>query len=258
MALGHAKEPDYPDYGQEPSQHWIKRGIGFGIDSLVAVGFAVGVLCILTGVFNYIDALDLMVELIISIAVSVVLFFLLMFLYPALMEILIQRSLGKVIMSYIVVPTEEEAEEDEIPALSPVQAIMRNIIKITIVAPIIGGVLSMGKEEGWRQRGIVGDDMAKTEVIPYFGPRIVHVRKKAFMPSEMEDEEEGMDEELERDDLPFPEELLRGECPRCGTPYRIMPDGFSGWDGLWNYRCVWCNYAVLESYNTDRIRPGFE
>jgi hypothetical protein len=74
--------------------------------------------------------------------------------------------------------------------------------------------------------------------------------KRAWKPKEVEEEI------TVQSDLPFPEELLNGSCPRCGTPYRLNPDGET-FSGLWMYRCTWCNTQVFDAYREGRTMPGF-
>ncbi len=69
--------------------------------------------------------------------------------------------------------------------------------------------------------------------------------------------EETVEDDLTmRDDLPFPEELLNGSCPKCGTPYRLDAEE-GAFSGLWNYRCTWCNYPVFDHWHERRTMPGF-
>ena len=52
--------------------------------------------------------------------------------------------------------------------------------------------------------------------------------------------------EPERFRLGFDEGYARGTCPRCGAPYRVLPPGNTGFSGLWNHRCTWCNSLIQE------------
>jgi hypothetical protein len=47
--------------------------------------------------------------------------------------------------------------------------------------------------------------------------------------------------------LGFDQGYARGTCPRCGAPYRVLPPGNTGFSGLWNHRCTWCNSLIQES-----------
>jgi uncharacterized RDD family membrane protein YckC len=53
--------------------------------------------------------------------------------------------------------------------------------------------------------------------------------------------------ETERFQLGFDEGYARGNCPRCGAPYRVLPPGNTSFSGLWNHRCTWCNSLITES-----------
>lgn len=131
------------------------------------------------------------------------------------------------------------------------QALKRNATKIFplfLLIDIIAGTRSRMRED-YSQKKM--DISARTAIQPYQVVVPPPVRKVYRRPPEKEEVKD--DTKMYGD---FPAHLLNGECPKCQSPYKIVPpEDKTTWSGLWNYRCTWCNKLMFDS-RPERVQPG--
>jgi len=173
----------------------------------------------------------------IAIGGAVVTLMFIQWLYFSLQEGFGKCTLGERIMGLEVALLDVEEDQDDIPVGG--KAFVRNAPKLLLV---VGGALTLVKYPS-----------ANCYFRPYTEQEIVQpVERRAWTPKEAPEEDLTL-----REGLPFPEELLNGHCPKCGTPYRLNVEDTEEFSGLWNYRCTWCNYAVFDHFQERRTQPGF-
>jgi len=161
----------------------------------------------------------------------------LQWLFHSIMEGLGKCTIGERVVGIELALLDPPEDVDAVPVGA--KAFIRNFPKIL---GVVGGIANL-----------VVYPMVGTYFRPYTYPDVIELKpKRAWTPPE-----DVLEEDMTlREDLPFPEELMSGHCPKCGTPYRLdTEDG--GFSGLWNYRCTWCNYPVFEHWNERRTMPGF-
>lgn len=132
------------------------------------------------------------------------------------------------------------------------QAFKRNsmkLLKILLLIDIIAGVNSRRREDYSQKSTDIGAHTAIQVYRPSPAPKR-HVPFKRIEPpkeKETDDDSRGLSD--------FPAHLLNGQCPKCHSPYKIIPpEDKKTWSGLWNYRCTWCNKLVFDS-QPGRIQP---
>ncbi|UCH90085.1 MAG: RDD family protein [Thermoplasmata archaeon] len=132
------------------------------------------------------------------------------------------------------------------------QAFKRNaskLLKILLLIDIIAGS-SSARREDYSQKS--SDISARTAIqVLVFAPTTP--KRKPFKKVSLADKPK---RRVKKRDLGFPAHLLNGQCPRCQSPYKIIPpDDKTTWSGLWNYRCTWCNKLVFDT-GPGRVKPG--
>lgn len=123
------------------------------------------------------------------------------------------------------------------------ESLIRNIVGVVpIVLPILDYVIGQGSSEDKRQK--LTDSMSGTLVIEDLPqeseeprPRSRQVRIESPQPKE-------------KVKLDY-RKVRRGNCPRCGAPFRVLEMDDNSFSGLWNYRCTWCNHLITEE--ADRL-----
>lgn len=214
------------DEPEEIEQYKGKRVGAYIIDMIIT---AIPAVLLFVGLW-----MDLGLSMVIGIVGAYLLFGLTQLLYFAILEGFGKCTIGERIVSLEVAllePPEDVAD-------SPIggKAFMRNGLKFLFP---LGAV------------SFFVNNFAGCYFRDYIEPEVIEVKaKRAWKPKEIEEEI------TVQSDLPFPQELLNGSCPRCGTPYRLNPDGET-FSGLWNYRCTWCNTQVFDAYREGRTMPGF-
>jgi uncharacterized RDD family membrane protein YckC/phage FluMu protein Com len=132
------------------------------------------------------------------------------------------------------------------------QAFKRNISKIflpLILIDMLAGIYSNMKEDYSQKRS---DISARTAIQRYQMAVAPPPRRPYYKPVTPKDSEEDTVQKYGD----FPAHLLNGECPKCHSPYKIVPsEDKTTWSGLWNTRCTWCNKLVFES-GSGRVQPG--
>jgi hypothetical protein len=212
----------------EGSDQFIGKRVGaYIIDSLI-----VGLLTSLLLLFAL--KMDMGLSYLVSILIAWAVFGPIQWFYSSLMEGFAKCTIGQRMMGLEVALVEPPEEGDDTPIGG--RAFIRNILKF--IFPL--GFITLAIR-----------DFAGCYFRPYTEPEPVPERKAAWKPKEVPAEDLTL-----KTELPFPEELLNGQCTRCGTPYRLNPDGDS-FSGLWNYRCTWCNTMVFEHLQNRRTMPGF-
>jgi len=132
------------------------------------------------------------------------------------------------------------------------QAFKRNaskLLKILLLIDIIMGRSSKMRED-YTQKG---SDVSARTALQIIQPTPVQPERRPYMPIKPKKLED--DEDRFKGDMDFPAHLLNGECPKCHSPYKIVPpEDRTTWSGLWNYRCTWCNKLVFDS-KPGRVQP---
>lgn len=169
------------------------------------------------------------------------------YLYFTVMEAAMGSTLGKMIIGTMEVVDVETHEP-----ITGGQAASRNVMKVFFLLPLID---YMGRSPvnamDIRQTG--SDVRAMTLV--RFVPKPAMDYRPRWEPSPEPIKEEP------NDYFGIPAEMLNGQCPKCSSPYKIIPptseeEARKIWDGLWNSRCTWCNTNVLEWYkDSHRLQP---
>jgi len=141
-----------------------------------------------------------------------------------------RRSLGRALLGMRV----ETLDED----LSIGDAFMRNgSAIIPFLLPALDMAIGMFTSEDDRQKFL--DAATRTLVVEDMPVEAREVIRRA--PVQVETQEKP-----EKFRLGFDQGYAKGNCPRCGAPYRVLPPGDQRFDGLWNHRCTWCNALIHE------------
>jgi uncharacterized RDD family membrane protein YckC/phage FluMu protein Com len=236
------------DYEVAPvyTGYWGPRVAAYIIDSI----FILFPLLLITYAFVGIEFLLNPLENILILFIFMLLFGIFQVMYFAFLEGTGEKSytIGKAIVGLEVINL------DGGPVTGS-QAFRRNslkILKILLLIDIIGGVTSKRRED-YSQK--LTDISART-AIQILQPTQVQQRrprfKKVSTGKKRGEDDEGKGKGYLGD---FPIELLNGECPKCHSPYKIVPpEDRTTWSGLWNYRCTWCNKLVFDT-RPGRVQP---
>lgn len=139
-----------------------------------------------------------------------------------------KESPGKFLVGLRVEPLGED--------LSLPAAFLRNLTgAIPLLLPILDMAIGFAGSEDNRQK--ITDSISKTIVVE----NMPVVARELHRPIQMEPRERP-----EPFRLGFDSGYAKGNCPRCGAPYRVLPPGDERFNGLWNHRCTWCNYMIQE------------
>lgn len=229
MARREEEEPEVLDT-------FIGKRVGAYIIDLILPGLVAGL--VFAGLFLGGD-LGLDMGPIIAAAAAVGTLMLVQYLYFSLQEGFGRCTLGERAMGLEVALLEVGEDQEDMPVGGA--AFVRNAPKLLLV---VGGAITLAKYP-----------FANCYFRPYTEQEIIQApERRAWTPKEPEATEEDV---TLREGLPFPEELLNGHCPKCGTPYRLNVEDTEEFSGLWNYRCTWCNYAVFDHFQERRTQPGF-
>ena len=137
------------------------------------------------------------------------------------------RTMGKAIFSLRVVGREEGPEFWE--------AILRNLSTILpFIGPLIDQLMGSGTVLDSRQK--LTDHLSTTLVVEDV-PEVAIERPMPIVQPPMKKEKTFLDYR----------NVVVGNCPRCGAPYRVLAPGDSSFSGLWNHRCTWCNHLIREN-----------
>jgi uncharacterized RDD family membrane protein YckC len=118
------------------------------------------------------------------------------------------------------------------------EALVRNASTIVpVVLPTLDMLVGIFGSPDSRQKFL---DNATTAMVVENMP--IEVREIVRRPVQIEPVEKP-----EKIRLGFDQGYARGNCPRCGAPYRVLPPGDKRFDGLWNHRCTWCNALIQEN-----------
>jgi hypothetical protein len=225
MAWRDEEEPEVLD------TYMGKRIVAYFIDLIIFI--APGPVLLALGLW-WAPPMGLEMGPVIGIVAGVVSFIVWQYLYFCLAEGFGRCTIGTRIVGLEVALEEPPEDVDDAPIGG--KAFVRNAPKLII----IGGIMTLIKNPA-----------LGCYFRPFTEPEVIEMKpKRAWTPT---DEEEDL---TLREELPFPEELLSGHCPKCGTPYRLDAEE-GAFSGLWNYRCTWCNYPVFDHWHERRTMPGF-
>ena len=133
------------------------------------------------------------------------------------------------------------------------QAFKRNsmkILKILLLIDVIAGMNSRNRED-YSQKST---DISARTAVQIVQPVQAPPRRLPYKRVTPTDEDKDKDKDKGRG-MDFPAHLLNGECPKCRSPFKIIPpEDRTTWSGLWNYRCTWCNKLVFDT-GPGRVQP---
>jgi uncharacterized RDD family membrane protein YckC len=141
-----------------------------------------------------------------------------------------RRTPGRVVFGLRLRPLREE--------LSLIDAFVRNASCIVpVILPMLDMLFGFLTSPDDRQKWL--DNMTHAIVVEDMPVEAREVFRRPMVQVEQA-------ERPERFRLGFDQGYARGNCPRCGAPYRVLPPGDQRFNGLWNHRCTWCNSLIQE------------
>lgn len=203
------------------TENYFPKRLGAYIIDTIPPFFVLLVLYVALGV----DSLNVTIALSFALLLGVLTIF-----YKSFFEMGRRETPGKSILGLRI-----ELLEKEVPTEA---YFMRNLSSIVpFVLPALDMAYGYMSYEDNRQKLLdMSNRMIVVEVLPVVVQEIVR------RPMKVEPRPEP-----ERYRLGFDEGYARGNCPRCGAPYRVLPPGNTSFSGLWNHRCTWCNSLITES-----------
>lgn len=151
------------------------------------------------------------------------------FLMKVLLESMLSVTIGKGLLGLRVI--------DAYGPVTAGEALARNLSGIVPLLPLLDYFLGQGSALDKRQK--MSDSMTGTLVIEDIPPEPEEPRPR---PRPIITEAPKPREKVKLDYR----KVRHGNCPRCGAPYRVLDEGDSTFNGLWNYRCTWCNHLITE------------
>jgi uncharacterized RDD family membrane protein YckC/phage FluMu protein Com len=226
------------------SGYWGARTVAYIIDSI----FIAFPLLLFAYIFGGIGILIAPLGNILFVIIFMLLFGFLQVIYFSFLEGTGEKSytIGKALMNLEVISLDGNI-------VTGGQAFRRNaskLLKILLLIDIIAGRGSARREDYSQKASDISARTAIGVVQPIIRPRH-RPFKRIDIPKETDDSAS-----RGRGGLDFPAHLLNGQCPRCQSPYKIIPsEDKTTWSGLWNYRCTWCNKMVFDT-SPSKVRPG--
>jgi len=200
--------------------YFFKRGIAYLIDFIVA-GFIVALIMAVIGL----DPTS---------PISILAFLLASGILLIAIKTVLETARGDTVGKFLMGLRVEHLAQDH----GAVDVFMRNVSHIIpLISPGLDQLIGTFSAKDDRQKWT--DSVARTIVVENLPLEAREIPRR--MPVQVE-----APERTEKVRLGFDQGYAKGNCPRCGAPYRILPPGNQAFDGLWNHRCTWCNYLIRE------------